>query len=123
MGDRSDPADHLVWERWQFIDLRIQGGMFVRSSGEAAAKMHVSRFDVLVTRAYVTSTPVVGGGARWVAENLHATLSSAASHRKKGWSPPPDSNRGPFPYQVIFGPWRIRPDLNARGRFLPRPFT
>src|SRR6266851_7457070 len=56
MGDCSDPADHLVWERWQFIDLRIQGGMFVRSSGEGAAKMHVSRFDVLVTLAYVTST-------------------------------------------------------------------
>src|SRR5713101_6553047 len=30
--------------------------MFVRSSGEGAAKMHVSRFDVLVTLAYVTST-------------------------------------------------------------------
>ncbi|SRR5713101_4363851 len=43
--------------------------------------------------------PFVGGGARWVAENLHATLSSAASHRKKGWSPRADSNRRPSPYQ------------------------
>src|SRR6266851_7615722 len=99
MGDCSDPADHLVWERWQFIDLRIQGGMFVRSSGEGAAKMHVSRFDVLVTLGLRDLHRVVGGGARWVAENLHATLSSAASHRKMGWSPRADSNRRPSPYQ------------------------
>jgi hypothetical protein len=47
--DRSDAVDHLVWERWQFINLRIQGGMFVRSSGKGPARMHVSWFDVLVT--------------------------------------------------------------------------
>src|SRR5713101_8894085 len=99
MGDCSDPADHLVWERWQFIDLRIQGGMFVRSSGEGC------RQDACVPVRRPRDSglrdlhPVVGGGARWVAENLHATLSSAASHRKKGWSPRADSNRRPSPYQ------------------------
>ncbi len=54
--DRSDPVDHLVWERWQFINLRAQGGMFLRSSGKDAARMHVSRFDVLVTATNVSST-------------------------------------------------------------------
>jgi hypothetical protein len=54
--DRSDPVDHLVWERWQFINLRAQGRMFVRSSGKDAARMNVSRFDVLVTVTSVSST-------------------------------------------------------------------
>src|SRR5712692_6976415 len=63
MGDCSDPADHLVWERWQFIDLRIQGGMFVRSSGEGC------RQDACVPVRRPRDSglrdlhPVVGGGA------------------------------------------------------------
>jgi hypothetical protein len=31
--------------------------------------------------------------------------------------------QAPVSYQVVFSPWRIRPDFNVRGRFLPRPFN
>src|SRR5438046_255738 len=35
------------------------------------------------------------------------------------WSPRPDSNRGPLPYQVVCGPWRIRVDLSVVRVFKP----
>ena len=37
--------------------------------------------------------------------------------------PRADSNRRPFPYQVVFDPWRIRADLSSNSRFRRRPFT
>lgn len=48
--------DHVVPERWQFINPRVQGGMFIRSPGKRAGRMHVSRFGVLVTVTNVSST-------------------------------------------------------------------
>jgi hypothetical protein len=41
-------------------------------------------------------------------QRVSERMRNRASERT--WSPRPDSNRRPFPYQVIFGPWRIRPD-------------
>lgn len=56
MENRSDPVNHLVCERWQFIIPRVQGGMFIRSPRKGAGRMHVSRFDVLVTVTNVSPT-------------------------------------------------------------------
>ena len=93
---------HLVWERWQFINLRTQGGMFVRSSGKGAARMHVSRFE-LVTVTNVSSTFVVGDGASWMAEIPHSTFAIGRLGLKEGWSPRADSNRRSSPYQGSAG--------------------
>jgi hypothetical protein len=43
-----------IWERWQFINLRTQGGMLWVPLG--AGRMHVSRFGVLVTVTNTSST-------------------------------------------------------------------
>ncbi len=56
MENRSDPVNHLVCERWQLINPRAQGGMFIHSPGKGAGRMHVSRFGVLVTVTNVSST-------------------------------------------------------------------
>jgi hypothetical protein len=54
--DRSDPVDHLVRERWQFINLRTECGMLVRSSRNGTARMDVSRFDGLMAMTNVAAT-------------------------------------------------------------------
>ncbi len=86
MGDRSDPADHLVWERvavYRPADPGRDVRTFLRGGCRQDACVPVRRPRDSGLRDLHR---VVGGGARWVAENLHATLSSAASHRKKGWT-------------------------------------
>jgi dCTP diphosphatase len=35
--------------------------------------------------------------------------------------PTPGFEPGTFPYQIVFGPWRIRPDLGSASRFGRRP--
>ena len=67
-------------------------------------------------RFRIYTPPQLGGG------NLLSTLSSAA-RMKRIWSPRPDSNRGPFPYQLVLSPWRIRLDLKVRSRIESRPFN
>jgi hypothetical protein len=56
LENRSDPVSHLVWGRWQSINLQIHGGMIIRSAMKGAARMRVSRFDVPVTVTDVSST-------------------------------------------------------------------
>src|SRR5260370_10453493 len=63
MGDCSDPADHLVWERWQFVALRIQGGMFVRASGEGCRQDECVPVRRPRDSGLRDLRPVVGGGA------------------------------------------------------------
>jgi hypothetical protein len=74
--------------------------------------MHVSRFDVLVTVTNVSPTllwMMVPVG--WWKTSIPFVIGRLAL--KEGWSPRADSNRRPFPYQVVFDPWRIREPILA----------